>query len=279
MRIAISNIAWDVAEDDAVAALLERYQIDAIDIAPGKYFPQPSNASASDIAAVRSWWSDRGIEITGMQSLLFGTTGLNLFGPPDSQQAMLNRLADVCRVAGKLGARRLVFGSPKNRDRGSLSEADAVPQAVDFFRRLGDFATDHGVTICLEPNPEIYGANFMTTSRATAEVVERVDHPAIRMQLDLGAIAVSREDISVVVHEFGKLVAHIHLSEPHLVALGDGGVDHAGASEAISQCLPVSLVCIEMVATQNEPHLASIERALNVAVKHYRAKTPVHAPS
>ena len=278
MRIAISNIAWDVAEDEAVAALLKHHQIDAIDLAPGKYFPQPADASDDDIAAVRSWWSGHGIEITGMQSLLFGTAGLNLFGPPDSQTAMMSRLSDVCRIGGKLGAQRLVFGSPKNRDRGSLSEAEAISPAVDFFYRLGDIAASHGVTICLEPNPEIYGANFMTDSRSTAEVVERVDHPAIRMQLDIGAIAVNREDIDSVVRKFGGLIAHVHVSEPHLVALGDGGVDHARAFKAISQRLPVSLVCIEMVATQNEPHLGSIERALNVAVHHYRPKTPSNAP-
>ena len=279
MRIAISNISWDVAEDEAVAALLKRYQVDAIDIAPGKYFPQPAAASDSDVAAVCGWWVDRGVEITGMQSLLFGTTGLNLFGSPDSRHAMLSRLDDVCRIAGQLGARRLVFGSPKNRDRGSLSEAEAVPRAVEFFRRLGDVAAGHGVTICLEPNPEIYGANFMTDSHSTAEVIQRVDHPAIRMQLDIGAIAVNQEDIDAVVPAFAGLIGHIHLSEPHLVALGDGGVDHARAFAAISQHLPAALVCIEMVATQHEPHLVSIERALDVAVRHYRPETLPRVPA
>lgn len=71
MRLAISNIAWDAAEDDAVALLLHRHGIDAIDIAPGKYFPEPAKALDEDIARVRNWWRDRGIEIFGMQALLF----------------------------------------------------------------------------------------------------------------------------------------------------------------------------------------------------------------
>jgi D-psicose/D-tagatose/L-ribulose 3-epimerase len=36
MRIAISNIAWDVSEDEQVATLINKYGIDAIDVAPGK---------------------------------------------------------------------------------------------------------------------------------------------------------------------------------------------------------------------------------------------------
>ena len=121
MRLAISNIAWDVAEDDALAALLQRFRVDAIDIAPGKYFPRPSEAKEADILKVRQWWADRGIEITGMQALLFGTTGLNVFGPLESQAALLQHLDAVCRIGAILGAPRLVFGSPKNRDRSGLA--------------------------------------------------------------------------------------------------------------------------------------------------------------
>ncbi|WP_357432391.1 hypothetical protein, partial [Micromonospora sp. NPDC049679] len=80
MRLAVSNIAWDVSEDEKIAALLCRNSINAIDIAPGKYFPIPVAALDEDIARVKEWWAERGIEITGMQALLFGTTGLNLFG-------------------------------------------------------------------------------------------------------------------------------------------------------------------------------------------------------
>ena len=72
MRLAVSGIAWDVAEDEAVAALLRRHRVDAIDIAPGKYFPRPGDASEADIVAVRDWWRRHGVEITGMQALLFG---------------------------------------------------------------------------------------------------------------------------------------------------------------------------------------------------------------
>ena len=35
MRVAISNIAWDPAEDEDVARLLQRHHVDAIDVAPG----------------------------------------------------------------------------------------------------------------------------------------------------------------------------------------------------------------------------------------------------
>jgi D-psicose/D-tagatose/L-ribulose 3-epimerase len=270
MRLAISNIAWDVEEDEQIAALLNRYGVDAIDIAPGKYFPDPANATDEDIAQVRRWWQERGIEITGMQGLLFGTVGLNLFGSADVQQAMLGHLSAVCRIGAGLGAIRLVFGSPKNRDRSGLNDQQASEIAVPFFRRLGDIAQAHGVVICLEPNPACYGANFMITSAETAHVVDQVAHPAIGMQLDTGALAINSEDPVTVLQNSAALIRHIHASEPDLVPLGDGPADHGKVLAALAQYLPDHLVSIEMVATKNEPHLESIERALGAAIRHYR---------
>jgi sugar phosphate isomerase/epimerase len=270
MKLAISNIAWDTAEDEAIATLLHRFGVDAIDVAPGKYFAEPAKATDEDIARVKNWWSERGIEIIGMQALLFGTTGLNVFGPPQAQDAMLQHLTAVCRIGAGLGAKRLVFGSPKNRDRAGLSDQEAMNMAVHFFRRLGNIAQNYGVVICLEPNPTCYGANFMTTSAETAQVVRQIAHPAVGMQLDTGALTINGEDPSTVLQDCATLIKHVHASEPDLLPLGDGGTDHAKVVEALEQRLPNHVVSIEMLATKNEPNQVSIERALTVAIRHYR---------
>lgn len=285
MRLAISNIAWDVAEDEAVAVLLQRYQVDAIDIAPGKYFSQPAKATSSDMLRVKDWWAARSIEITGMQALLFGTTGLNVFGPPASRDAMLHHLDGVCRIGASLGASRIVFGSPKNRDRNALTDMQAASVALPFFRRLGDIAATHGVMICLEPNPTCYGANFMTNCYDTAQMVKQIAHPAIRMQFDTGALTINGENPIAVLQTDAELIGHVHASEPKLLPLGDcgdGGTDHASIGKYLSTYLPQHLVTIEMLATQDEPHLIAIERALEVAVLHYRhgsAESCVLCPS
>ena len=270
MRLSISNIAWDTAEDELIATLLQHFAIDAIDIAPGKYFPVPSNATNEEIQLVRNWWAERGIQITGMQALLFGTTGLNVFGSAESQSALLEQLDSVCRIGSGLGATRLVFGSPKNRDRTGLNDEETLDVAIPFFRRLGAIAQAHGVMICLEPNPPCYGTNFMTTSAETAQVVELVAHPAIKMQLDTGALAINGEDPFAVLQDYVHLIGHVHASERDLLPLGDGDTDHRQMAKALKQYLLNPIVTIEMLATKNEPHVQSIERALRMAISHYR---------
>lgn len=269
MKLAISNIAWDASEDLDVSKLLTRFDIKRIDIAPGKYFPDPINTKDDAVMDVKNWWADQGIEITGMQALLFGTTGLNVFGDDNSQKAMLAHLNAVCRIGALLEAPRLVFGSPKNRDRAGLSDEQAQSQAVTFFKRVGHVAQQNGVIVCLEPNPIRYGANFMTTSSETASVVKAIDHKAIKMQFDTGALTINEESPETVLKEHAELIGHVHASEPDLVPLGDGQTDHFLIQRSLKSYLPHHIVTIEMVATQNEPHLSSIERALRFATANY----------
>lgn len=270
MRLAISNLAWDVHEDAAIATLLSSCEVDAIDIIPSKYFPDPIKTTDSDIASIKNWWSERGIQVTGMQSLLFGTTDLNVFSAPSLQGQMLHYLEAICRIGAGLGAKRLVFGSPKNRNRTGLSDQEAIDQGIYFFRRLGDIASKYGVLICLEANPTCYGANFMINNAETASIVKLIDHAAIRMQIDTGILTINEEDPFAVLQNYSPLIGHIHLSEPNLLPLGDGEANHTQIAEALEKYLPRHVVSIEMLATKNEPHEISVKRALHAAIHYYR---------
>ncbi|MBC7458994.1 MAG: sugar phosphate isomerase/epimerase [Bdellovibrionaceae bacterium] len=269
MRLSISNLAWDPNEDECIAGILKSNKVDAIDVASGKYFPHPKQTTQTEIARVKNWWAAHAIQITGMQALLFGTTGLNVFGSKKSQEDMLNHLQEICRIGNGLGAKHLVFGSPKNRDCAGLSEAQTKDTAHDFFNKLGDIANNHNVIICLEPNPTLYGSNFMINSVETAKVVRDVNHPGIKMQLDVGAITINKEYPNVIA-DYVSLIGHIHASEPHLIPLGDyAGSEHELMGNLINRLLPDHTIAIEMLATKDEPHPTSIERAIRTARKFY----------
>lgn len=275
MRLSISNIAWDPAQDEDVCQLLHKHSIDAIDIAPGKYFSEPDKASDRDIKVVREYWESRGISLVGMQSLLFGTQGLNVFSERSVQDKMLSHLTAISHIAAGLGITSLVFGSPKNRDRFELSDEKTLSIAHDFFSRLGAIALQEGVIICLEPNPECYGANFMTNSKETADVVKLINHPAIMMQLDTGAIAINQENIEQVIKDNPSIIGHIHLSEPGLIPLGRGGVEHFKMAKELKKLFPNKIATIEMLMTHDEPSLMAIDEAISFATHHYQSVSGV----
>jgi sugar phosphate isomerase/epimerase len=275
MKLAISNLAWPVSEDAGVVELLNRLGVDSIDICPGKYFPVAAMATDLDIERVAAWWRKRGIAITGMQALLFGTRGFNMFGSPEIQAAMLEHIESICRIGAGVGATRLVFGSPKNRDRFGLSDEETKTRSVNFFNRLGEIAERWGEVICLEPNPVWYGANFMTTSRETAQVVRDVGHPSIRMQLDTGAMMINHEAPESLVEEIAPLIGYIHASEPDLVLLGEGEAYHDRVASELRRYLPDHIVSIEMLPPKNEPCTSALERVLRYAIEHYGSMTQI----
>ena len=287
MRLGLTNLAWDPSRDEAVAGLLARLGVDAIDVAPSKYFADVAAVREAEVRRVRDWWADRGIEITGMQSLLYGTQGLNLFGPPDVQQRMLAYLAAVCRVGAWLGATRLVFGSPANRNRTGLTDAEAWTRALEFFGRLAEVAADAGVTICLEGVHPHYGANFMTDTASSLHMARALNHPSVGIVLDTAVVQLNGEDIEALLAEGAAWVRHIHASEKDLVPLGQSAgarqhevqpgvplgrvpaVDHATMAAAIRCWVPDRVVCVEILARGNDLHFANIEQSLAFARRHY----------
>lgn len=269
MRISISNIAWDPTDDEAIATLLKTLHVNAIDIAPGKYFKNIQQTTSQEIRKVKTWWHDRGVEIVGMQALLFGTEGLNLFS--NSSQRMLEHLQAVMKIASELHATKLVFGSPKNRDRSGLTDSETQQKADDFFGQVGDLAKKAGVFLCLETNPPVYQCNFMTQMDETAKVVKRTNHPHIRLQLDTGAMLINQEPGSLIA-KYADMIGHIHLSEPHLKPLGSVKSDHSEYANAFSVFTKNTVATIEMIKPEGEQPLQQIEKSLRWALATYGQK-------
>ena len=175
---------------------------------------------------------------------------------------MFDRLAAVCRVGGGFGARALNIGSPRHRDRAGLTDDEAEGMACDFFGRLGDVAASHGVIICLEPNPVAYGCNFMTTTDDAAVVVAKIDHPAVRLQLDVGAMSMNGEPPAETISRHAALIGHVHASEPNLAVLGDGGAPHEAAAEAPARRPSGIDRCTIEMGPAEAPRIRGVERAL-----------------
>jgi hypothetical protein len=111
VRLAVSNIAWEPHEDDAVAEVLRREGVSGVEIAPTKWRARPFDASADEIAEYRRSWEDRGLRIVSLQSLLFGRSDLQLFGTDGVRARELpasrSGSACLCRCASRDGASRL----------------------------------------------------------------------------------------------------------------------------------------------------------------------------
>jgi sugar phosphate isomerase/epimerase len=262
MRLAVSNVAWDTGEDDAVLMILKRYAVVGLEVAPTKVWEHPADVPETAATAYRRWWEERHIEIVAMQSLLFGQEDLELFNGPQARTRMFEYLTAIVRLGGWLGARALVFGSPKSRVLHGMDRAQALEVAVEFFGRLADVAARHGTTICLEANPADYGSEFAQTTTEAIDVVRRVGRPGFGLQLDTGSLALTGEaDDGTIERAFG-LIRHVHVSEPHLCHIDAATVDHRPIAAALKRLGYDGWVSLEMRSRVRPSNAAALEAAL-----------------
>lgn len=222
MKLGISNIAWRPNELDEALDRMADAGARGLEIAPGLAFAaesDPFTPSPGAVGAFRRRLDARSVELISMQSLLYGVQGARLFGAPAEREAFEAGLARAIALAGALGIPNLVMGSPANRViPESLDREQAVAQAADVFRRLGDLADAAGAVLALEPNPAAYGTNFLTTLREAAAFATIVAHPAVTVNFDLGALHMNGEiaQAGELYAGTGERVSHVHVSEPGL---------------------------------------------------------------
>lgn len=269
MKLAISNIAWSLDEDEEICRLLKQYDVSGVEIAPTKIWSKPLEASDEEIAAYARFWQSRGIKVSSMQALLFGRSDLTIFGTPAKRKETLEYLKGIIRLGGRLGAEALVFGSPKNRLIGNLDHGQALEIAVDFFREIGRTAMDHDTTFCIEPNPVVYGCDFITTSAAGRELVAKVDQAGFGLHLDAAGMTMSREDLESELERSIPGLRHFHISEPHLQAIGTGDVDHSLFARTLSKHGYKRWYAVEMRAIGPTENKARVEKALQAAMEFY----------
>lgn len=270
LQAAISNIAWDPSQDDDVARLLYEFGIKAIECAPTKYFSKPLEASPVDIERVRKAWQARGIDIVAMQALLFGQPQLQLLKTPESRAECVAYTAGILRLGARLGAKRFVFGSPKNRDSRELSAEHVARESLLAWQELARVAAELGVVFCLEPNPAAYDCNFVLLTTEAFDEAERVHAPGFGINLDTGIMLLNGEDPAVTIPRVISQVRHVHISEPSLAPVGREVVNHRLIARLLREHGYDGHVSIEMrSAADKDQNLKQLRTACEVLRDFY----------
>jgi len=246
VKLAVSNIAWDPQDRDAVYPILRAKGVGGIEVAPTKLWPDWTGADKRAAIASRQAFKLEGFEVPSMQAILFGRPGLSIFAADPVRQETLDHLALVARLAEGLGAQALVFGSPRNRDRGERTPEEAFAVAVEFFREAGRICAEPRTCLCLEPLPGAYGCNFATRWREAADLVRAADVPGFGLHLDTACIHMGGNDPAEAVLACAGMIRHFHVSEPHLADLSSPAIDHRRVGDALRSIAYGNWIPLEM---------------------------------
>ncbi|MHB9026947.1 MAG: sugar phosphate isomerase/epimerase family protein [Armatimonadota bacterium] len=156
-------------------------------------------------------------------------------GPEVDLVAVGKHMDIALRRASEVGASIMVFGSG-----GARTLPDDFPvergwdQLADAARLAADTAAKYNMTIVMEPLLK-RACNFFNRVDQGAALVDRVNHPNLRLLTDLYHITAEEEPFSNI-PAAGKRFAHVHLATPAIPATGEGvAYDFKGFLGALAQ--------------------------------------------
>ena len=180
--------------------------------------------SASKRQELLQTMQDNGLECVGLHWLLAPPPEGLHFTTSDEQVRQesvdyLSRLIDFC---GDLNGQYMIFGSPGQR---STVEGVSVEQAEGFFAeglsQVADQAQERGVKILVEPLSSDQ-TDVVNTVEEAVQIVQQIDHPAIRTMFDYHNTADETVALDELVRKYIEYIEHVHVQEMDGTYLGTG---------------------------------------------------------
>ncbi len=219
-----------------ICSTASRLGYHGIEIAPFTLAPSADEITPKQRKEVRQAVEDHGLETVGLHWLFAGPAGLHMTTTDDKTWATtrdyLSCLLDLC---GDVGGKVLVLGSPKQRSLvEGQSQQGARQRAVDLLGSVMDQAGQLGLTICLEPLSPVE-TDFINTVADGMEIVRQVNHPSLKIHLDVKAMCSEPAPVGDVIRSVrAKDIGHFHVNDANLYGPGMGGVDYGPIAEAVS---------------------------------------------
>ncbi|MEO5777755.1 MAG: sugar phosphate isomerase/epimerase family protein [Flavobacterium sp.] len=211
MKLAISNIAWSSEDDEQMHFFLKSAGFEGLEIAPTRIIPENPYDKLKEAEAFKNTLkTDFSLTIPSLQAICFGRNEA-IFGKEEERESIKEYIKKAIDFASVLDCKNLVFGSPKNRIIGENQE----DIAMSFFAELGTYANKKNTILAMEPNPDIYGTNFLNTTQQAVDFVKEIKNKGLKINVDLGTIIHNNEDIAIIANNI-ELINHIHISEPFL---------------------------------------------------------------
>jgi D-psicose/D-tagatose/L-ribulose 3-epimerase len=274
MKLAISCIAWKQEDELEVAKILTQSPVSGVEVVPGRLGADLLKVTERDARDYREFWQKADLPIVAMQALLFGRSDLLIFGSESKREELKGYLKSLFQVAEHLGAKSLVFGSPKNRQKGSFAEDEANKVAIEFFSEVGAMAADHNTKLVIEPVTKEYGCDFIMNVEEAGNLVAQVNSPGFGLHIDTAALALAGESVQVAQSLSGS-ISHFHVSEPDLKPINaDSKAPHAELAQILAESGYQNWISIEMRDTGSpiKERLSEIEAVCKYVFSVYNRK-------
>jgi D-psicose/D-tagatose/L-ribulose 3-epimerase len=131
----------------------------------------------------------------------------------------------VCAVIGP--DRDLLLAGEAERERD-------VDEIASVLRGLGGYAADHGVVLGVETLNR-FETSFLNTTAQALELLDRVDHPAVGVALDLFHLGIEEKHVGDALRAAGRRLVHLQVAENDRGTPGTGSLPWDDVAKALRE--------------------------------------------
>ena len=254
MRFAICNELFENLPLAEVARTCADLGYEGLELAPFTLGPHPSALTTSERRQLRLDVEAAGTKVVGLHWLLARTTGFHLTAPePAIRQRTAVRLAELAELCRDLGGELLVLGAPQQRSLPpGMPTSEGMRLAADTLAQVLPALERHQVDLCLEPlGPS--ETNFLNTCAEAVALAQSLDHPRVRLHLDVKAMASETVPITDLIRQYGSLARHFHANDPNRRGPGFGALDFMPLFAALKEVGYRGWVSVEVFDYSPDP--------------------------
>lgn len=179
-----------------------------------------TDLSDEDFAPIRERFLNASVKPEAFN--IFIPNDLKIVGNSVDTSALMRHVEIAIRRASDLGGEIIVFGSGGARNIPSgFSRTQAYEQLGFFCAMTADIASQHGITIVIEPLTATK-CNFITSVAEGADLVAQVAHPNLALLADLFHMETDIEPWANIL-ENAPMLKHIHIPVPTIEQLTTEG--------------------------------------------------------
>lgn len=141
------------------------------------------------------------------------------------------RLIEYVELARPLGA-LVVVGLMQGLRKDEPNPATANQRIAAALARVARVAHDRGVPIIVEPVNHLQ-VGFNHTAAAVAELIDRVNSPAVGLMLDTIHMNIEERSMLDTIRRYGQRIGHFHLCESNGGRFGSGNLDFPAVLAAL----------------------------------------------
>ena len=204
-----------------------------------------------DVARVGELARAHGLEVS-ICAVIGPGRDLLLPGEAERGIAYLRSCIDVAQALGSPTVAGPFYSAVGRCWRSTPAERERdVEQVARTLRSLGEYAADHGVVLGVETLNR-FETSFLNTTAQALELIDRVDHPAVGVALDLFHLGIEEKNVADALRAAGPRLVHLQVAENDRGTPGTGSLPWREVADALREIQYSGRVVIETFSDRVE---------------------------